>query len=264
MKAKYFLPAALIGLSGALVSCEDDGTVKLGPRVDIISPTGTATANAGGTVSVEVSASTNDKLETFVLDSRFGGFTSTLIDSTLDNGTTSYTFTGEVPAATSAGTQFLDFTFTDNKDGSTTKTLEVNVLDLGADANGQVWNVRGPNKGAYDLVGDSAVAASVTDLIKDLQDQTGNDLLFTPQWSSNNNTEFVRDNSLNFDSASLQDVVDAYNNGTPSATTPVLLNGDVIIASNARFPKGYVLIRVDQVSNTPADNLDNITFTYKK
>lgn len=136
--------------------------------------------------------------------------------------------------------------------------------------NASIYNFQGPQKGAWDLVGDSAVGATASNTIKDLIDQsvvmTGAGVVFTKTWGTSTGTMFVKAKSTfdysNATEASAKEAYEAETNAFPS--TGVLATGDIYIAYNSRFPHHYAVIKIVSVNETSSDNNDYISFNYKK
>lgn len=137
-----------------------------------------------------------------------------------------------------------------------------------ASAVGIVWNFQGPNKGAYDLLNDTERGAAEAANLKDLVDQAFIDstgVVYPKTLGTANGSLFVKASST-FDYATITEnkAKAAFDAGTATSKTDVLVAGDVYIVKNARFTNNYVVVKILTVNLTPSDNLDNITFNYKK
>ncbi len=134
---------------------------------------------------------------------------------------------------------------------------------LGAEKTGTVWNLIGPNQGAFNLVTMAGVSSSGAAADKDLMDVTTTVAPdFTGVLTSGNGTMFVKTATLTYATATVEEVTAAYTAGTAAASTPALAVGDIIIAK-LRAGTQYALISVTAVTKTTADNLDKVDFVYK-
>lgn len=129
-----------------------------------------------------------------------------------------------------------------------------------------VWNLQGPNKGAYDLVTGEALSSSVAATNKDLVDMgvvQAAGVVWPKSLTSGNGTLFVKAAS-GFDYAGAKDssLVKAYAAGTAAATTSALADGDVILAK-LRGGSRYAAIKILAVVETSGDNRDYIRFGYR-
>lgn len=128
-----------------------------------------------------------------------------------------------------------------------------------------VWNVKGPNKGAYNLVGGAQVAESEANANKDIVDMAvlaGGTVTWPKTLNSLNGTMFVTAASgFNYDAATDSTLIKAYAAGTAAATTKVLAVNDVILAK-LRGGNTYAAIKIYAVTDV-ADNKDYINFGYR-
>lgn len=135
---------------------------------------------------------------------------------------------------------------------------------------GIIYNILAPNgfPGAWNLVGDSAVSSSGVQGIKDLQDKSYVDsalgAVFAKKWGSVSGSLFAKVNTFDYATATAAKADTAYLAATPTAQTEVLAAGDIYIVRNTRLPHNYAVVKITAVNETPSDNKDNITFTYKK
>lgn len=130
--------------------------------------------------------------------------------------------------------------------------------------NGIIWNIIGPNAGAWDLKNNVAVWASEPDSIKDMRNFFISGMTYYSGWTSTNNTLFVVDNNFDYENVtSTIQLKSAFLTGTPTDTIYTVSVGDKIIAK-LRGTDEYVAIKITSVNLTGMDNLDNITFEYKK
>lgn len=134
---------------------------------------------------------------------------------------------------------------------------------------GIIYNLQGPNLGAWDLVNDAAVGAAGSATIKDLIDMSSVDstgVVFPKKWTTSTGTTFVKaDASFDYANVTENKAHAAFDAGTSASSTGVLAAGDIYIAHNdTRFEHGVTVIKIVAVNETTNNNLDNITFVYKK
>lgn len=138
---------------------------------------------------------------------------------------------------------------------------------LTAEKKDTIWNVQGPNRGAYNLVAGTQVAASDAATNKDIVDMAvvaGGVVNWPKTLNSLNGTMFVTAASgFDFAAATDSSLIKAYAAaGTPATATKVLEANDVILAK-LRGGNTYAAIKVYAVNETSADNRDNIYFGYR-
>ncbi len=132
--------------------------------------------------------------------------------------------------------------------------------------NDTVWNIMGPNHGAFDMVTGVTVAKATTDASKDAVDMSSlgsTSVTFPKTWTSLNTTMFVTA-AAGFDYANASDstVIKGYKAGTAAAITKVLAVNDIILAK-LRSGNTYAVIKITGVVETSDDNKDYILFNYK-
>lgn len=129
-----------------------------------------------------------------------------------------------------------------------------------------IWNVKGPNKGAYNLVSGVAVSEGDANANKDAVDMgvlAGGVVTWPKTLNSLNGTMFVTAaSSFTYATATDSTLIKAYAAGTAAATTKVLAAGDVILAK-LRGGNTYAAIKIIAVTETPSDNKDYIHFGYR-
>ena len=274
MKKTKIWALSLLGLATiGFTSCEpdNDNPNANGPTINVIDPSAAnITVEPNVSIPVEVVASTNDKLESFKVERDFGGVSTTIIDSVLENGITSFTFVDTLFSSSIEGTVEFTFFVEDNKGNSSIDKLTVNVANSLSDTtSGMIWNINGPNEGAWSLVDDEAVPASADSTNKDLLDEDNGGPVYPASFGSANGTMFVlASDSVDFYNTTLTEITDEYENGTALSSTGTLAADDVVVAYNTRFPQEYIVILVTEVNSTPfppvGDNLDNVKFVYRK
>lgn len=141
-----------------------------------------------------------------------------------------------------------------------------NSKALTAEKKDTIWNLQGPNKGAYNLVTGAQVGQSEASANKDLVDMavlSGGSIAWPKTLTSLNGTTFVTAPS-GFDYAAATDstVIKAFVAGTASPTSKVLADGDVILAK-VRGGSTYAAIKAYKVAETASDNKDYINFGFR-
>lgn len=149
-----------------------------------------------------------------------------------------------------------------------TPTTDTSAVLTEASAAGTVWNLLGPNMGAFDLKNGVEVSSTGSSTIKDLLDQSYIDstgVKYPKTLGTANGSLFVKA-ATGFDYTAITEnkAKAAFDAGTSSALTGELAAGDIYIVKNARFTHNYVVVKVLSVTVTANDNLDKVTFNYKK
>lgn len=239
-------------------------------------PSTTASSKAvGDTVTFSVTVTTAGDCNIGGIDvyKKIGGAAETALPAITGISGNGHTFTftyvvENLPASTTVAFRFVakaddkdetssELTYTITVTGQGTKLIELTNAQM------KVWHVQGPNPGAYDLINSVGKASGDPDTDKDLQDRSVAPN-FTPTWytGTGNLTQFVRNNSFDYANATAGTVTLAYNAGTQTSSVTSIQNGDIILC-RLRGGSRYAVIKVNTVTVTPADNLDNITFAYK-
>ena len=165
------------------------------------------------------------------------------------------------------------FTVTDKDGKSASASITVDVQSattpLATEVMGAFFHIEGSEHGAYDLVSGASVAASGSDADKDMINTDAAGDPFTGSWMSGtgNNTTFVKVTGFDYDNATVESAMAAYNGGTSSSSVVDPVPGDIYVAL-LRGGSDYAVIKVTKVD--PADNTCNcgntgiIEFDYKK
>lgn len=165
------------------------------------------------------------------------------------------------------------FTVTDKDGKSASASITVDVQSattpLATEVMGAFFHIEGSEHGAYDLVSGASVAASGSDADKDMINTDAAGDPFTGSWMSGtgNNTTFVKVTGFDYDNATVESAMAAYNGGTSSSSVVDPVAGDIYVAL-LRGGSDYAVIKVTKVD--PADNTCNcgntgiIEFDYKK
>lgn len=159
---------------------------------------------------------------------------------------------------------------TDAKNQTTSKNYTIKVNTTGTplsyeNTSGVIWNIIGANPGAWDLVNNVAVIATGAESSKDMKNTTTVTTGWSNEWISgtNNNTLFVKANTFVYATGTSEDAASAYALGTPNTKVTNPAVNDIYIAK-LRGSTNYAVIKIISVVVTPSDNLDKITFSYKK
>lgn len=296
MRKFRFLAIALLGASSMfLTSCEDDTDDPLAPKpnleITVITSNNQTVVNDDVTVPeqttltffINASKSGSSDLDEFQI-TQIGSIISNLdptakgYDYSPANGAVSlknaddetYRDTLTIAGSSVVGTTTFQFELT-NKDGqTTTRTIKVTVdnpVSLSKEVTGAFFHIQGTAKGSYNLITEEAVAVSVADVNKDMSNTDAAGVVFTGSWEAKNSTNFVKDNSFDYDNATEEAARTAYNGGTQgkSVTNPQV--GDIYIAK-LRGTDEYAVIKITVVDPTDttggSGNPGKIEFDFKK
>ncbi|MCH8330349.1 MAG: hypothetical protein IH946_03050 [Bacteroidetes bacterium] len=116
---------------------------------------------------------------------------------------------------------------------------------------GEIYHNYGTLDGSYDLEANLKIDFSDPDSLKDISniDFAGNP--FTGSWMSLNQTDFVKDNSLDFLNSTVAQIIAAYVSGTPSTIVSNPQVGDIYIV-RMRGTQVYQIMEIILVD--PSDN----------
>jgi len=287
MKKLTFIAFLMVAALGAVMisSCGgegDDAPDPVGPTLqflggaEYVSSDVELTAETPFAVGIRGTHTENiEKLRVSV--SINGANAGTLFDSSFKTKSLDYVFNHVTGPA--AQTEKYTFTLTDKNGVETLRSITITntgsggaVLKEFADgANGfKIWNVRGPNLGAFDLVANGPQASADPPAGKDIQDSvaqsdfSGSTINWPARWTSRNGTTFKKA-TVSYESVNNEGSLESAwtNGGTETSVLQAIKVGDVYIAK-LRGGSDYVIINITEVVNTPSDNLDYIAFKYKK
>jgi len=274
-KVKFF---ALMFLAGATLftSCKKDEETVAAPTISVTNnkTAYSVTATADTTIIFNVTVAAEGEIDLFTIKKTVGSTTTSYGSPTGFSGQTSYTYNFE-QIFTATDTYPISFAFKvtdkEGQDASITVTVSKITGSSGTtlayeNTSAILYNLMAPTGylGAWDLVNNVGVASSGSETSKDMANKSTSGTGWIPGWSTGtgNTTAFVKDNSLTYATATLEDITAAYTSGSSSITiTPTV--GDIYVAK-LRGASNYALIKVTAINTTASDNLDNITFTYKK
>ena len=276
MKKVKFL--ALMFLAGATLftSCKKDEETVAAPTISVTNnkTAYSVTATADTTIIFNVTVAAEGEIDLFTIKKTVGSTTTSYGSPTGFSGKTSYTYNFE-QIFTATDTYPISFAFkvTDKEGQDASITVTVSKINGSSgttlayeNTSAILYNLMAPTGylGAWDLVNNVGVASSGSETSKDMANKSTSGTGWIPGWSTGtgNTTAFVKDNSLTYATATLEDITAAYTSGSSSITiTPTV--GDIYVAK-LRGASNYALIKVTAINTTASDNLDNITFTYKK
>ena len=274
-KVKFF---ALMFLAGATLftSCKKDEETVAAPTISVTNnkTAYSVTATADTTIIFNVTVAAEGEIDLFTIKKTVGSTTTSYGSPTGFSGQTSYTYNFE-QIFTATDTYPISFAFkvTDKEGQDASITVTVSKINGSSgttlayeNTSAILYNLMAPTGylGAWDLVNNVGVASSGSETSKDMANKSTSGTGWIPGWSTGtgNTTAFVKDNSLTYATATLEDITAAYTSGSSSITiTPTV--GDIYVAK-LRGASNYALIKVTAINTTASDNLDNITFTYKK
>lgn len=265
-----------IVLLGFMTSCETDPPedLDLNPSL-ILTVTGLSATNTiveGTTYDVQINAAQNQnstkKLKELVIQTP-GPDTTIVINATVYEETLTF----DAPLA--GVSQTFTFILKDNDDVTTTKTLTVTGTSgvistpFGSQVTGAFFHVGGSLQGAYDLVGETTIAAAGLEASKDMKNTDMAGANFSGSWTAGtgNGSLYIRANSFDYANGSVEDAMAAYAAGTPGGTMLNPLSGNIFIAK-LRGGTDYAVIQI--VTVDPLNNECNcvrtgkITFNFKK
>ena len=265
-------------LAGATLftSCKKDEETVASPTISVTNnkTAYSVTATADTTIIFNVTVAAEGEIDLFTIKKTVGSTTTSYGSPTGFSGKTSYTYNFE-QIFTATDTYPISFAFKvtdkEGQDASITVTVSKITGSSGTtlayeNTSAILYNLMAPTGylGAWDLVNNVGVASSGSETSKDMANKSTSGTGWIPGWSTGtgNTTAFVKDNSLTYATATLEDITAAYTSGSSSITiTPTV--GDIYVAK-LRGASNYALIKVTAINTTASDNLDNITFTYKK
>lgn len=269
---KLFVIALIFAVGGMIfTSCKKDET-KPAPTISVTNNKTNylITATADTTITFNVNVTAEAEIKDFTIKKTVGSTTTSYGNPTGFSGQTSYTYNfNETFHPTDTYPISFTFKVVDKEDQEASITVTINKISapattpLNTEKNGVIWNIIGPNKGAWDLVSDQGVSVNEPDANKDMKNTSTVNDGWKNEWTSMNGTLFVKANSYNYANATLEAAITAYNAGTPSQTVTNPAANDIYIAK-LRGGNNYVVIKVTNVVETTNDNLDKIEFSYKK
>ncbi len=287
---KNFKLFTLVMLATALVfsSCSTDEEETAKPTIKFVGNYGDSVdfnPVAGMTKDIvfNVNLSAEAKIKSFTITETKFGNENTASPFDGDNtkkakGEVSYTynFSKTLSHADFAnGVTKIEYLFTVNdKDGNKVeKTFTVNFATitetpLANEVSGAIFNLAGPEKGAWDLVADVAKSLGDADADKDMANTTTNAdaANFKKEWEAKNATTFVKVMGMPYEAFGSEEAAKGYfmaQMASASAKVENVAQNDIYVAK-LRGEENYAVIKVTEIVETADDNNDKIVFTYKK
>lgn len=128
---------------------------------------------------------------------------------------------------------------------------------------GKVWNIKGYNPGAWDLITNQDKTIYENDMEKDLINTTTTFGTFNKELKAVNDTRFVKTSSSFTSIKSFNDAQSIYNKTSSKVSTLSKISKGYRYVAKLRNGDKYAVISITNVVETPSDNLDYITFEYK-
>jgi len=148
-------------------------------------------------------------------------------------------------------------------------TINLTITDADiTEYTGRIWNMIGPNAGAWDLVNDTEMWSANADMAKDMANTTTladtvNEFIFSAGWEARSSSRFVAVTSDFYNNTTtLNEIEDTYAAGTSNSLVSDVVVGDAFIA--LLRDSSYALVKIETVELTTSDNLDYISFDYRK
>ena len=258
-----------LSISSFFVGCkdEDDPITPANPAITITSPIDGDTAVSGSTINLKFSVTSGNGIKKIVVKYKpANGVETNKFDSTFASSPANYSFSRSYKVGP-IGTETYTIVITDIKDNIVTKAVNLkSVTGFGPEDFGSFFHILGTLPGAFDLVAESQRTVTQPDADKDIANTDGA-VGFTGAWESKNNTKFVKANTFNPSTGTVEQAITAYDNGTPSTSVSLPLEGDVYIA-RIRNGNTYAVIKVETKDATNNDcgcaNKGKLVFSYKK
>jgi hypothetical protein len=257
-------------------SCKDDTTEDLAPLLTITTAGLGAnnTAVEGTTYTIEVIGAENPtsgkQLKTLEIQTPGPDTTITINASSYNE-----TFTRFAPLDGVSETYTL--ILTDKDDVTATNTLTVTGTSggvvstpFGTEVLGAFFHVGGSLQGAFDLVAETPIALAGVEANKDMKNLDTGGSPFTGSFTTGtgNGTKYVRANSFDYATGSVEDAIAAYDAGNAGGTMLNPFSGNVFIAKLRGGTDGYAVIQIttiDPTDNTcTCGNPGKMSFNFKK
>jgi len=282
-KLSYLLGLMLIA-GMVFTSCkkdDDEEPLDLKPIISIKGGAGyvdgNVTVNIGDTVKIGISAAKNSNSGKKLQDLYISLTSQNIIqwDTTLTINDDYYNQDFLFGSPNTAITERILFRVTDKDSESNQISLDVTwaetetVMTYENDT-ACIWNIIGPNPGAWDLINNQFKLLSEPPDDKDMVNTTTAASpppeIFEKEWESLNNTAFVKANGFDYDNATVEAADETYEAGTPVQLVSDVEVGDIYIAK-LRDLNIHAVIKITNIIitvNDKNDNLDKIEFSYKK
>ncbi len=171
---------------------------------------------------------------------------------------------------------FLKFTVTDEKFESASEDMTLTVggqnsgTEMTGEVSGSIYNfLQGPLPSGWDMLNNVGASWSsnkgnidIVNKTNGFGDNYNNTYGFNPSYWTYNGTYIVQ-TGLSYESATLEDVIDAYNSGT-KLENEVLTSANQVFVARLRGGSTYAIIQTTQIGYTSNNKNDFISFKYKK
>jgi hypothetical protein len=224
-----------------------------------------AEVTVGTLIKIGVIATSEVNIKTVEMHVSDGTNTDLVYDTTLNEKQ----FTDDIfrNASANIGTETWTVTVTDKDGNSASRSLKITTKkesdSLSIIEDEQVFNIIGPNHGAYDLVASATRGVGDPAAQKDIVDQTTTST-FSREWGTLNGSEFIRLNSGALQQFVLEDdIITRWNANSGSATSTLsnLDEGDLILCKSGQAGQYYVIALHTIMDG--AGNDDYYQFDYK-
>jgi hypothetical protein len=267
-KLSFLYSLLMIASLGFLASCgSDEEEPAVGPSINFVGSTGSATANAGDSVEVTILANKGDEnLKTLAVTqagNNYGGFNGG-VPKSIDNDKVQETVKLKAPAAGTTSETVFTVTDKDGLSSSVTFKLTANAAATAlteVNAAAKVNNAAGTEPGAFDLETNATVASSGS--ARDIQDLglVSGTADWSAKWSTVNGAYIAKVTGVDYATATKEQIVSAFGSSTSTSTGTLVANDLYVVKTSGG---NYYLIKIVSVNNTASGNLDNVVFAFKK
>jgi len=261
---------AVVSMASIFAGCnkdEDDPIITPATVITVTSPVDGASAISGTTINLAFTANSDNGLKRVVVKFKSAtGTETTKFDTALTSQPTGFTFSRSYTVG-NIGNETYTIVVTDKKDNIESKSINIkSITGFAEEGFGKFYHILGTNPGAFDLSKGEQRVISDADNDKDMVNTDGAGI-FTGAWESKNNTMFVKTNTFDYSSGTINDAKYAYSLGTPNTKVLAPINGSVYIAK-LRGTENYAIVKViaDEPTNDECgcSNKGKLTFNFKK
>lgn len=281
MKIKHIIALSVLTVTtGFLLNSCGTETPNPKPTISLIAEGGSligdATMDGDKAFKLVFQVSDDSKVEKVVVSSVVNGRTSPQFDTTLNSASSKISLTRRSYAA--IATEVWTISVTDDKGASETRSFTINTTSAASgdplsafdkDNNNlpfKVWNINGPNTGAFDLSDGTPRTKNDPIAEKDLLDSC----IFAeiPNWparlTSANGTLYKKVTGYVYDDITNTTQIDAAWDASGVAKKLIVVAKDELYIAKLRGGNAKVLVYITNVVKTTGDNLDYIQFKFKK
>lgn len=277
---KHLLFALALPAMVFLTACGGDSTDDAAPKPTLSFQTGSGftfqdvQAGVDDILKIGVIAKSNDsKLSKVTISmSTNGGTPGIIFDTTINANSATFNYNYKVQGGVA---DMLKLTVTANDANGTSAEQSLNIeitpatVAIGLQQNQTVYNLQSPAgyNGAYDLTKSAGKFSADKPTEKDIVDGTPASAVFSKSWGTLNGSKFVKITANDYNLATSSSFI--YNlwktNAANAAATVTDIKKDdiILVKSGQSVPFGLYIIKITEVRETTADNLDYIKFEYK-